>query len=226
MRLSELIARGGTSFNNQSGIDGEGYSKLNRHLSGLTFWRSNQARRRKLREPQEAALGMVAAYLCADRGLPAEQITNEAALVKMPTGTGKSAVITVLCRCLPLIKRVLVLTPREALTDQLYRYIRQGFWSRMDYTVDDKAIFSDEDGAATGNPVQLAYVTKLLPSAVRSILGADSAQDRMILVGTLQAMDMIRRNAQKALEPSPTEESLRAGDLLRLVGKFDLVIVD
>jgi hypothetical protein len=96
----------------------------------------------------------------------------------------------------------------------------------MDYTVDDKAIFSDEDGAATGNPVQLAYVTKLLPSAVRSILGADSAQDRMILVGTLQAMDMIRRNAQKALEPSPTEESLRAGDLLRLVGKFDLVIVD
>jgi superfamily II DNA or RNA helicase len=226
MRLSELIARGGTSFNDQSGIDGEGYGKLNRHLSGFTFWQSNQARRRKLWEPQEAALGMAAAYLCADRRMPVEKIANEAALVKMPTGTGKSAVITVLCRCLPFIKRVLVLTPREALTDQLYRYVRRGFWSRMDYTLDGKALFSDEEGAATGNPVQPAYIAKLLPSAVRSILDADPAQGRMILVGTLQAMDMIRRDAQKAINPSPTEESLRAVDLLRLIGKFDLVIVD
>jgi primosomal protein N' len=174
MKLSELIARGGTSFTNQSGVDGDGYGKLNRHLSGFTFWPSNPSRRRKLWEPQEAALGMTAAYLCADRSLPLEGIANEAALVKMPTGTGKSAVITVLCRCLPMIRRALVLTPREALTDQLYRYVRRGFWSRMDYAVDDQAHFFDEWGATTGNPVLPAYIAKLLPSAVRSILDADT----------------------------------------------------
>ncbi|MES5481550.1 DEAD/DEAH box helicase family protein [Bradyrhizobium sp. INPA03-11B] len=224
--MSELIARGGTSFTDQSGIDADGYGRLIRHLSGFTFWRSNKIRRRKLWEPQEAALGMVAAYLSADRRLPVERIANEAALVKMPTGTGKSAVITVLCRCLPAIKRVLVLTPREALTDQLYRYVRRGFWARMDCTVDHQSIYSDEKGAATGNPVPQAYVAKLLPSAVRSILDAAASQDRLVLVGTLQAMDMIRRDAQKALDPSPTSESLRAADLLRLIATFDLVIVD
>ncbi len=169
---------------------------------------------------------MAVAYLCADRRLPLEEIANEAALVKMPTGTGKSAVISVLCRCLPTIRRALVLTPREALTDQLYRYVRRGFWSRMEYAVDDQALFSDEQGAATGNPVPRAYIAKLLPSAVRSILDADPTQERMVLVGTLQAMDMIRRDAQKAIDPSPTSESLRAADLLRLIGKLDLVVVD
>ncbi|MDF0522945.1 DEAD/DEAH box helicase family protein [Bradyrhizobium yuanmingense] len=226
MKLNELIARGGTSFADQSGIDGSRFSKLNSHLSGFTFRRSNPTRRRKIWEPQEAALGMVAAYLCADRRLPLEEIANEAALVKMPTGTGKSAVITVLCRCLPMIRRALVLTPREALTDQLYRYVRRGFWSRMDYVVDDQALFSDENGRATGNPVPSAYIAKLLPSTVKSILDADPTQERMVLVGTLQAMDMIRRDAQKAIEPSPTTDSLRAADLLKLIGKFDLVVVD
>jgi len=226
MKLSELIARGGTSFTNQSGVDADGYGKLNRHFSGFTFWRSNPSRRRKLWEPQEAAMGMTVAYLCADRRLPLERIANEAALVKMPTGTGKSAVITVLCRCLPMVRRALVLTPREALTDQLYRYVRRGFWSRMDYAVDNQALFSDEQGAATGNPVLPAYIAKLLPSAVRSILDADPTQERMVLVGTLQAMDMIRRDAQKASDPSPTSESLRAANLLKLIGKFDLVVVD
>jgi superfamily II DNA or RNA helicase len=125
-----------------------------------------------------------------------------------------------------MIRRALVLTPREGLTDQLYRYVRRGFWSRMDYAVDDQSLFSDEQGAATGNPVLPAYIAKLLPSAVRSILDADPTQERMVLVGTLQAMDMIRRDAQKASDPSPTSESLWAADLLKLIGKFDLVVVD
>ena len=152
MKLSELIARGGTSFTNKSRVDGDGYGKLNRHLSGFTFWRSNTSRRRKLWEPQEAALGMAAAYLCADRRLPLERLANEAALVKMPTGTGKSAVITVLCRCLPMIRRALVLTPREALTDQLYRYVRRGFWSRMDYAVDGQSLFFRRTGGRDRQP--------------------------------------------------------------------------
>jgi superfamily II DNA or RNA helicase len=226
MKFKELIDRGGTSFKNQSEVDGEDYAKLNRHLSSFKFWRSAPNRGLKLWEHQEAAIGMTTAYLCADRQLPSEKIANEAALVKMPTGTGKSAVITVLCRCLPSIKRILVLTPREALTDQLFRYVRRGFWSRMGLAADDAAIFSDEDGTKAGAPVRAAYIVKLLPSTTRSILNADPSEDRMILVGTLQALDMIRRDAQKAGYPSPTDASLRAIDLLRLIGKFDLVIVD
>ena len=50
-----------------------------------------------------------------DRGHP------KAALVNMPTGSGKSAVITTMARCLITPGPVVVLTPRIGLREQLKR---------------------------------------------------------------------------------------------------------
>ncbi|WP_315764245.1 DEAD/DEAH box helicase [Bradyrhizobium sp. SZCCHNR2009] len=226
MELDDLVGRSGTSLTDCTGIDAKLYAKVQRHLAKYLFYRDNKKRGLKLWEHQGAAIALTVAYLSSERKLSNEHIENEAALVKMPTGSGKSAVITVLCRCLPTVKRILVLTPREALTDQLFRYIRSGFWARMGLTADDKAVFSDEDGSVAGAPVSSAYIAKLLPSTVQTLVNAGSSEERLVLVGTLQALDMIRRDAQEATAPSPSEAALRSAELLKMICDFDLVIVD
>ena len=142
----------------------------------------------------------------------------------MATGTGKSAVITVLCRGFPNVKRSLVLTPREALTDQLYRYIRRDFWSTLGFNLATGHAAFHDDGSATGQPVPEAYITKLLPSSVGLILHAAQTHQHLVLVGTLQALDQIRRTAAKRVPP--TTATSQAIDMLALIRSFDLVVVD
>jgi hypothetical protein len=66
---------------------------------------------------QRSAIEMVLRYLRAFK----TGRTQGAALVHMPTGSGKSGVIAALARCIPQIGGVLLLSPRRALCDQLYR---------------------------------------------------------------------------------------------------------
>ena len=54
-----------------------------------------------------------------------------AALVHMPTGSGKTGVIAVLGRCTPHVGCTLVLTPRLALRKQLYESISGGFFKKL-----------------------------------------------------------------------------------------------
>jgi superfamily II DNA or RNA helicase len=173
-----------------------------------------------------SALGFAIAYLVGDKKLPTEGFENEAALVKMATGTGKSAVITMLSRCLPDVQRVLILTPREALTDQLYRYIRHDFWETMGFQASARSVFAD-DGTGTGAPVPMAHIAKLLPSAVRALLHASETEERIVLVGTLQAVNQIRRKATRPVRsPDEQEAADLAQQMLDLIGSFDMVIVD
>ena len=227
MNLQELAKDPRTSLDRGEHVDSEAYGRLSRHLSRFRFWPSEGSRSRKLWSHQVAAIALIAAYLSADRKLPIEGIANEAALIKMATGTGKSAVISVVCRGLSNIRRALILTPREALTDQLYRYIRKDFWSTMGFDVGhDPAAFHD-DGSRTGAPVPEAYITKLLPSSVGSILHAADAHQRLVLVGTLQALDQIRRTSTKrSNDPAEDAVAIQALDMLNLIRNFDLVIVD
>src|SRR5262245_49612165 len=51
-----------------------------------------------------------------------------AALVQMPTGTGKTGVISVSASCLRRAHRVLLVCPSEALRDQLAHDLERGFW--------------------------------------------------------------------------------------------------
>jgi hypothetical protein len=61
----------------------------------------------------------------------AKKLTTGAALVHLPTGSGKSGVIAILSRVVPGIGDVLVLTPRIALRDQLHRDLSARFFTRL-----------------------------------------------------------------------------------------------
>ena len=182
--------------------------------AGLSLWNN-----------QKHAIALGTAY--ARLSQPSGRI--EAGLIKMPTGSGKSGVIAILTRCLPDIRRALVLTPREGLVQQMYGDIRRRFWANMgiaDVPGDDW----------TGPGVEEALVRILLPNATRTQLICNEAatHGRVILVGTLQALDKIRTDRDRLvrkeslglLGTDQAAELVRLGKILELLGTFNLVVVD
>lgn len=230
MIFKDLLTDSRNSLNQElvGAIERKAYAATLEHLRQYVFWPSEEDRR-ELWNHQEAATCLLAAYLSADRAIAREGIANEAALVKMATGAGKSAVITMLSRCFPSVRRVLVLTPRSALTEQIYAYVRTDFWRTMGLTTLSRTTYADETGHETGAPLESAYVTHLLPSTVSTILDhAPPAPERTVLVGTLQALDQIRRTAEKPLtdDEAKNRQIAEAGRMLEFIGAFDLVVVD
>lgn len=229
MLLKELIRDQRNSLDSTNGLDRHAYASTLSHLERYVFWPSTEDEGRKIWDHQHVATCLLAAYFGADRTITREGVQNEAALVKMATGAGKSAVITMLCRCLPEVRRVLVVTPRSALTDQIYTYVRTNFWKTMGLTTTARSTYVDLDGGEAGAPVESAYIAHLLPSTVGSILGhAPPAPERVVLVGTLQALDQIRRTAEKPLgeDDAKNQQIVDAGEMLKMINSFDLVVVD
>ena len=132
-KVAKLIADSRNSLTETTAalISASAYSKYLDHLGTYVFWSGSGRRVRRLWPHQVAAISLGAAYLAADRRLTSEGNVPEAALIKMPTGAGKSGVIAILARCLSGIERLLVLTPREALTRQLHDDISWRFWQRL-----------------------------------------------------------------------------------------------
>lgn len=122
----------------------------------------------------------IEALTCIDRYLRARP--QSGALVQMPTGTGKTAIIAITARMRAAGgKAVAVLSPSAAIADQLRDDIRAVTWRRLNLA----------------KPWSELTVTTLLRSnagALRAALGraADAPQ---IIVGTLQALTDIRTNA-------------------------------
>lgn len=182
--------------------------------NGLSLWQN-----------QKEAIALGAAYVRVS------QLTGESegALVKMPTGSGKSGVIAVLTRCLPQVRRALVLTPREGLVQQMHADIRRRFWANMGYAEPGAEVWS-------GSGVEPASIGILLPNRTRTeqICNKAGGSDRIVLVGTLQALDKIRTDRDKLrrkavggpLENSKVAELARLDRILDLLGTFDLVVVD
>lgn len=195
------------------------YEQLLGHLTHFRFWKGDKRRAiRPLWEHQVAGISLAAAYICADARLPAEANVPEAALLKMPTGTGKSGVVAILARCLPTVKRVLILTPRTALARQMGRDTRWRFWKRLGFDAKERATFV---ASATTAGVELphAEILKLLPSEAQAVCVLASKSERVVVIGTFQALDQIKTDAEKI----PAGHKKR---LLDLLGTFDLVIVD
>lgn len=225
MKLRALIADERTSLDWKA-IDARAFGLTIRHLNGYSFWDGAEGTPR-LWEHQQAAIGTVVAYLKGDKVIPERPEHKEAALLKLPTGTGKSGVVAVLARCLPEVRRVLVLTPRTALTEQLIADIRFRFWKHMGYEVDGAAIFTG-DADTLGRPLEDAYVDQFLPSKVRQImehLGREDV-DRAILVGTHQALGAVRKEAEQQHERHESDARIFETFLGEIRDKFDLVIVD
>lgn len=221
MNLKELLADARTSLQDGS-VNAAEFAKDLKVLKKFSFWAGGEGEP-QLWDHQRAAISTIVAYLNGDKVVPEWPSQKEAALLKLPTGTGKSGVIAVLARCIPKVRRVLILTPRTALAEQLIADIRFRFWQHMGLHADGSELFVGSV-ESTGVPLENTSIRQLLPSNVSKIvqhLNHDTP-DRAVIVGTHQALAAIR-NTSLALE-DPNSES--CGALLKLVAQFDLIVVD
>ncbi|MBN1305574.1 MAG: DEAD/DEAH box helicase family protein [Anaerolineales bacterium] len=90
-------------------------------------------------EPQRASVECMRNYIWAYQG---GEVT-ESAMVHMPTGSGKTGVIATLARFLEEVGCVLVLTPRVALREQLFRDIDHRFYEHLDPSPDIEKLPKD-----------------------------------------------------------------------------------
>ncbi len=222
MNLRTLVDDERTSLEVEE-INAQSFGQAIRYLRGYNFWDGAEATPR-LWEHQQAAIGTVVAYLNGNKSIAERPEHTEAALLKLPTGTGKSGIIAVLARCLPNIRRVLVLTPRAALTEQLIADIRYRFWKHLGYEVEGTALFTG-DADLFGREIENVFVEQLLPSNVLQIiehLGGE-AVDRAILVGTHQALGIVRKTTHDFDDPNA---GVCRAILTEIRENFDLVVVD
>src|SRR5258708_21574096 len=112
MGIRDLVHDLRTSVDDEvaASVDDKSYGATVRYLQKYRFW---EGAKPALYEHQRRAIETVAAYIAADPHLPERPNLIEAALLKLPAGTGKSGIVAVLGRCLPTVNRALVLTPRE-----------------------------------------------------------------------------------------------------------------
>ena len=120
------------------------------------------------------------------------------ALVQMPTGTGKTGVIAVLSSLSSSSGVVIVLTPSSALADQLRTDIRAGFWAALKLPKEELSHWAP------------GMIEELLPSRAAALQGILAANDqtRKVFVGTLQALQQIRREQGPLYEVLKTKSSL------------------
>jgi Type III restriction enzyme, res subunit len=123
---------------------------------------------------------------------------RRAALVQMPTGTGKTGVMAAISSRRAAALPVLIVCPSAALVEQLQSEIGNAFWDRIGAGVEWK-------------PEQLF---QLLPSELPALvtrLDRRAPDARVIVIGTVQALQQIHSNEQ---------------DYERLKGKFGTVLFD
>ncbi|RYG18966.1 hypothetical protein EON82_22005, partial [bacterium] len=102
----------------------ETYADAIKQLGHYEFWKAGDdgdyRPKGGLWAPQRKAVALGLAYLAAQAASPTPaRGDRESALIKMPTGTGKSGVIATLACCAPGVRRTIVLTPRKALVEQM-----------------------------------------------------------------------------------------------------------
>ncbi len=190
--------------------------------------------------PQRRAVGTAVAYLGAVEGTT----PTESALIKMPTGTGKSGVIATLACALPKVRRTLIITPRRALVDQMLKDVHWRFWKHFGLMYRKSGLSKINPGDAEPKDTQMAAdgVMRLLPSMTSALCAYPQGQ-RLIVVGTFSALAQILRPPRPAhrltgaypneREESPADAPRSAewkqpdADMVRAVlADFDLVIVD
>jgi hypothetical protein len=220
------------------------FTKLIRPLQSRDYWKAAVDQSRYVPDdglwaPQRRAIGLSLAYFAARNVDPS---ATGAALVKMPTGTGKTGVIATLACAIPDIKRVLVITPRRALVEQMVVDLHTRLWGRFNLIYDGSNV-----RARTGNdpdistPSANSPISRLLPRDAGKL--SSLASERIVMVGTFSALEQILRPDRPAHrltgrrpigmdeippdmdEVAPSNEAARVGLIKKLKG-FDLVIVD
>lgn len=222
--LQSLAADERTSLTDEirQSIDEKLFSSEIAGLSRFRFWDGGGSGQ-QLWEHQRAAIGTAVAYLAADPKLLSRPDHREAALLKLPTGTGKSAIVAVLARCLFSVKSTLVLTPREALASQLHNDVRYRFWARIGLSNVQEGVCV-ADAKEVGSELEPISTQLLLPSQISEAL-EEPKHSRRMLIGTHQALEAIRRLSRSTAKEHQVRAA-QARDLIAMLQSFDLVIVD
>ena len=214
-------------------------------LSSLKFWTAATDSRMYrpsagLWAPQRRAVGTAVAYL----GAVAGSTPSESALIKMPTGTGKSGVIATLACALPKVRRTLIITPRRSLVDQMLNDVHWRFWKHFGLEYGITGLSASQRGNLVPTDAQMTAdgVMRLLPSTMTTVCSHPKGE-RLIVVGTFSALAQILRPPRPAHRlngsypterdevpadaPRSSEWTTPQADLVRAaLSDFDLVIVD
>lgn len=134
---------------------------------------------------------------------------ERAALVRMPTGSGKTGIMGVLANFFsPKIKNVLIVAPSEFLTGQICEALNSDFWLRVGRR--------PRDGPKRCHTI--------LPSTLQRIL-AERNRRSEVYVCTTQTLYMLHSNAVSAETDGSINEAWR-GSYQELQRLTDLVLVD
>ena len=154
---------------------------------------SNSWKDLELWDHQKEAISLGVRYLNSHKKVE----TTKAALIRMPTGTGKTGVISVLARRLDKKTSVLVLVPSKALKNQFIREIESQFWQKISTNID-------------GFPKSIEGFT---PQYLGKIL-CDMGTTPVVFVSTMQSISTLYNDDQY-------EEIF-----LDLKEKIDFIIID
>ena len=120
------------------------------------------------------------------------------ALLRLPTGTGKSGIMTVLSRCYEDTKNVLILTPSKLIREQLSQDIASGFFETIG--VDNDLFVKEVKQFLPSHKVEEWTEEKLADSEWEGDKwDAAETEDiikqskRVVLVSTIQALDILRK---------------------------------
>jgi hypothetical protein len=186
------------------------YRESVRALYRYTFWSVNDASYRPnnaLWAPQRKAVALALAYL-SSQGVRGQRASGEreSALIKMPTGSGKTGVIATLACCARHIRRAIILTPRTALVEQMMMDLSWRFWERFGYCYLDSSLQKREriDPTVLERLIggKIKSVAELKDSGYKHIWETRQAE-RQIIVGTFNAL-----HAVLGLEP-PAHRSMQ-----------------
>ncbi|MDZ4654052.1 DEAD/DEAH box helicase family protein [Bacillus cereus] len=99
------------------------------------------------------------------------------ALIKMATGTGKTIIIGVLACFIRGVNNILIVSPSEAIRDQLFKEIKADLWKKLGLEVDiEKSI------------------TKLFPRNARNLV---DKQEKKVFVTTIQALTKMKNEKKE-----------------------------
>lgn len=127
-------------------------------------WEKRSILSPKLRDYQIKAIEKSISYIKSD--------SSDHALIKMPTGTGKTIVIGVLAYFIRSINNVLIVSPSEAVRDQLYKECKTAMWDKLNLEINEEK-----------------ETKKLLPSNASDLIQDEKSK---VIVTTIQALTTIR----------------------------------
>lgn len=130
------------------------------------IWEQRSRISSKLRHYQIKAIETSLSYL--------KSTSDKQALIKMPTGTGKTFVIGVLALLIKGCNNVLIVSPSSAIREQLYKELKRKMWKKMNVELDIKK-----------------SIQRLFPKNAPELL---EMQGSKVFITTIQALTQIKHN--------------------------------